>query len=68
MPKNMFGCTLKFILNFFGIFFIFSIKLKHSYTNMQDFEKSPLIHELSYIGLFNFPHLSLFHVNVTCKK
>jgi hypothetical protein len=35
---------------------------------MYDYEKSPLTHELSYIGLFNFSHLSLFHVNVTCKK
>jgi hypothetical protein len=30
--------------------------------------ESPLTHELSYIGLFNFSHLSLFHVNVMCKK
>jgi len=35
---------------------------------MYEFEKSPLTHELSYIGLFNFSHLSLFHVNVMCKK
>jgi hypothetical protein len=35
---------------------------------MYDCEKSPLTHELSYIGLFNFSHFSLFHVNVICKK
>jgi hypothetical protein len=34
---------------------------------MYDYEKSLLTHELSYIGLFNFS-LSLFHVNVICKK
>jgi hypothetical protein len=68
MPKNMFGCPLKFILGVFGIFYISNIKLKYSYTIMYDCEKSPLTHELSYIGLFNFYHLSLFHVNVICKK
>jgi hypothetical protein len=35
---------------------------------MYECEKSPLTHELSYIGLFNFSHLSLFYVNVMCKK
>ncbi len=35
---------------------------------MYECEKSPLTHELSYIGQFNFYHLSLFHVNVMCKK
>jgi hypothetical protein len=35
---------------------------------MYDCEKSLLTHELPYIGLFNFSHLSLFHVNVICKK
>jgi hypothetical protein len=64
----MFGCPLKFILGVFGIFYISNIKLKYSYTIMYDCEKSPLTHELSYIGLFNFYHLSLFHVNVICKK
>ncbi len=38
----------------FGIFCIFGIKLKYSYTIMYDCEKSSLTHELSYIGLFNF--------------
>jgi len=33
---------------------------------MYDCEKSPLTHELSYIGLFNFFHLNLFHVNIIC--
>jgi hypothetical protein len=68
LPKNMFGCLLKLILRFFGIFCIFGIKLKYSYTIMYESEKSPLIHELSYIGLFIFSHSSLFHVNVICKK
>jgi hypothetical protein len=68
MPKNMFGCPLKPILGFFGIFCISSIKLKYSYTIMYDCEKWTLTHELSYIGIFNFFHLSLSRVNVICKK
>jgi hypothetical protein len=64
----MFGCPLKLILGFFGIFCIFGVKSKYSYTIMYECEKSPLTHELSYIGLFNFFHLSLFHINVMCKK
>jgi hypothetical protein len=68
MPKNMFGCPLKFILGFLGIFCISGIKQKYSYTIMYECEKSTLRHELSYIGLFNFSHLSLFHVNIICKK
>jgi hypothetical protein len=68
LPKNMFGCSLKLILGSFGVFGIFGIKLKYSYTIMYECEKSPLTHELSYIGLFNFSHLSLFHVNVLFKK
>jgi hypothetical protein len=35
---------------------------------MYECEKSPLTHELSYIGWFNFSYLNLFHVNVMCKK
>jgi hypothetical protein len=70
--KNNFAekhkCPLKLILGFFGIFCIFNIKPKYVYTIMYECEKSPLTHELSYIGLFNFFHLSLFHVNVICKK
>jgi hypothetical protein len=68
MSKNMFGCPLKLILGFSRIFYIFGIKLKYSYTIMYDYEKSPLTHELSYIELFNFSHLSLFHLNVICEK
>jgi hypothetical protein len=64
----MFGCPLKIILGFSKIFYIFGIKLKYSYTIMYECEKSPLTYELFYIGLFNFCHLSLFHVNVMCKK
>ncbi len=64
----MFGCQLKLILEILGIFYISSIKPKYSYTIMYECEKSPLTHEVSYIGLFNFYHLSLFHVNVICKK
>jgi hypothetical protein len=52
----------------FGIFCIYGIKLKYSYIIMYDCEKSPLTHELSYIGLFKFSHLNLFHVNVICKN
>ncbi len=68
MPKNIFDYALKFILENFVIFCISSIKLKYSYTIMYDCEKPPLTYELSYIGLFNFFNLSLFHVNVICKK
>jgi len=52
----------------FGIFCIYGIKLKYSYTIVYDSENSPQTHELSYIGLFKFSHLSLFYVNVICKK
>jgi len=31
---------------------------------MYDCEKSPFTNELFYIGLFNFSHLKVFHVNV----
>jgi hypothetical protein len=68
LPKNMFYCPLKLILRFFEIFYIFDIKPKYLYTIIYEYEKSPLTHELSYIGLFNFFHLSLFHVNIICKK
>jgi hypothetical protein len=64
----MFGYPLKFILAFSRIFYIFGIKLKYAYTIMYECERSPLTHELFYIGLFNFYHLSLLHVNVMCKK
>jgi hypothetical protein len=52
----------------FEIFYIFGIKPKYSYTIMYEYEKSPLTHKLSYIGLFNFFHLSFFHVNIICRK
>jgi hypothetical protein len=64
----MFGCPLKFILRFFGIFYIYGIKQKYLYPIMYECEKSPLTHELFYIELFKFSHLCLFHVNVICKK
>jgi hypothetical protein len=67
-PKNMFGCPLKLMLGCFENFCISGIKPKYSYTTMYECEKSPLTHELSYIGLFNFSYLLLFHVNVICKK
>jgi hypothetical protein len=68
LPKNMFGYPLKLVLGFYGILYIFGIKLKCLYTIMYECEKSPLTHALSYIGLFNFSHLNLFHLNVICKK
>ncbi len=51
IAKKMFGCLLKLVLEIFRIFCISSIKLKYSYTIMNECEKSPLTHELSYIGL-----------------
>jgi hypothetical protein len=68
LPRNMFNCPLKLILGPFKIFSASSIKPKYSYTIMYKCEKSPLTHELFYIGLFNFSQLNLFHVNVICKK
>jgi predicted membrane-bound dolichyl-phosphate-mannose-protein mannosyltransferase len=68
LSKNMFSYPFKLILGFFEIFYIFGNKPKYSYTIMYECEKSPITHELSYIGVFNFSHLSLFHVNVICKK
>jgi hypothetical protein len=68
LPKNMFGCPLKLILGFYGIFCISGIQPKYSYKIMYECEKSLLTHELSYIGLFNFFHLSLFHINVIIKS
>ncbi len=53
--------------DFLGFFAFMALK-NNSYTIMYECEKSPLTHELSYIGLFNFSHLNLFHVNVMCKK
>jgi hypothetical protein len=64
----MFGYPLKRILGFSRIFCIFGIKLKYPYTIMYECEKSPLIHELSYIGLFNFSHLNLLHEESSFKK
>jgi hypothetical protein len=66
--KNMFGCPLKLVLNFYGIFCIFSIKLKYPYTIRHECEKSPLTHEFSNIRYFNFSHLNVFYVHVMCKK
>jgi len=53
---------------FFEIFSVFNIKPKYSYMIMYECKKSQLTHELSYIGLFNFSHLNLFHVNIIYKK
>ncbi len=64
---NMLNVWLSIEIHF-GVFFISSNKRKDSYTNMYDCEKSPITHELSYIGLFKFSHLSLFHVSVICKR
>ncbi len=41
LPKNMFGCPLKFVLGFSGFFYIFgNYKQKYSYTiNMYEYMK-----------------------------
>jgi hypothetical protein len=49
-------------LRFSKSFYISSIKPKYSYTIMYECEKSPLTHELSYIGLVSFFHFSFFHM------
>ncbi len=68
LRKNMFGCPLKLILGFLGIFYVFSYKPKYSYTIMYECENSPLSHELFQIELFNFSHLNLFQINVFVKS
>jgi len=54
LPKNLFGYPLKLVLRFYGIFCVYGIKPKYSYTIMYECEKSPLTHKLSYIRLFFF--------------
>jgi len=54
LPKNLFGYPLKLVLRFYGMFCVYGIKPKYSYTIMYECEKSPLTHKLSYIGLFFF--------------
>jgi hypothetical protein len=54
MSKNMFGCPLKLISGFSGIFCIFGIKLKLSYTIMYDCEKSPLHMNYFILDYSNF--------------
>jgi hypothetical protein len=68
MPKNMFGCPLKFILGFLKVFCIYGMKLKYSYTMMYDCEKQPLTHELSYIGLFKISHPNYYLSKVALKS
>jgi hypothetical protein len=68
LPKTIFGCLLKLILEFLGILCVLKIKPKYSYTIMYECEKSTLTHQLFYIGLFNLSQLSLFHINGICKK
>jgi hypothetical protein len=50
----MFDYPLKLKMSFYGIFYVYGIKPKYSYTIMYECEKSPITHELSYIGLFKF--------------
>ncbi len=64
----MFGCTLELILGFSKIFCVYGVKPKYSYTIMYECEIPPLTHELSYVGLFSFFHINVFHVYVICKK
>jgi hypothetical protein len=45
----MFGYLLKFILNFFGIFYVFGYKPKYSYTIIYECENSD--HHMNYIKL-----------------
>jgi hypothetical protein len=61
MQKNMFSW-------YFGIFCVYACKRKYLCTIMYTCEKSPSSHELSYVGLFKFSYLSLFHVNLFVKS
>jgi hypothetical protein len=61
----MFGCPLKLILRYFGIFCVSGYKPKYSYTIMYECENSPPSHELDYSI---FSHLNLFQINVIYKK
>jgi hypothetical protein len=47
LPKNMFGCPLKFIFGIFRNFYLFNYKPKYSYTIMYECENSLAPHELS---------------------
>jgi hypothetical protein len=68
LAKKHVWLSIETHFEFFGIYYISSIKSKYSYTIMYECENSPLTHELPYIGLFNFFHLCFFHINVICKK
>jgi hypothetical protein len=46
LPKNMFGCPLKFILGIFGDSYVYGSKPKYSCTIMYECENSPPPHEL----------------------
>jgi hypothetical protein len=41
LTKNMFGCPLKFILEFLGIFCISAYKLEYSYIIIYECENTP---------------------------
>jgi hypothetical protein len=54
----------------FGLNRSVDLNVKHEMTcwaHLSSLQRK-LTHQLSYIRLFNFFHLSLFHVNVICKK
>jgi len=54
LPKNHVWLSIEIHYGFFQIFYVYGIKPKYSYTIIYECEKSPLTHELSYIGLYNF--------------
>ncbi len=51
-----------------NVFAFLALNLKYSYTIMYDCEKSPLTHELFYIGFFKKIHSNLFNVNGIFKE
>jgi hypothetical protein len=61
-------CIKLFLETHFFILFVSTYKPKYSCTIMYTCEKSSQPNELSYIDFIKFSHLSLFHVNVICKK
>jgi len=60
-------CLVDF-LNSIWFFYSITYKSKYSCTIMYTCEKSPPPHELFYLEIFKISYLSLFHVNIICKK
>jgi hypothetical protein len=65
LPKNMFGCPLKLILGFYGIFYISDYKQKYSYTIMYGLKESWL-NQIRHIEWIRFNQTD--HPNLTLNQ